>query len=395
MSWDTVIDQRRAVETLRRAIERGRVAHAYLFHGPDGVGKKAAALAFARALQCEEAGPDSCGACTACRKVERMVHPDVHVILPQPRGADAEEVGERLQLLGKNPYATVDFMRRPALDDPEKTSNKQVWIHVDRIRSELQAKVRYRPLEGAYTFALLVDADRMNPEAANAFLKLLEEPGPEVVLVLTTSKLDVLLPTILSRCQHVRFDPLSSKAIEEALVARQDSSSQQAVTLGRMADGSYARALELAQRESLQAQRQLALDFIRSAYIHDIDKLSDQVEQMKRMGREPVKQLLGLVISWLRDVVLYRNLEDAEQLVNIDQQEAIVRFSEAVAEADLEGMVQLSEEAIRLIQRNVRVDLVLMALAHALWRAMRGEAPGELYVPLAAPPRVGGEARAA
>src|SRR5690554_3711142 len=100
MGWNRVIDQERAVETLRRALASGRVAHAYLFHGPDGVGKRAAALAFAQALECQRrpAGEaDPCGACPACQKVAKMLHPDVLLYFPQPNDADAEDVAARLQ----------------------------------------------------------------------------------------------------------------------------------------------------------------------------------------------------------------------------------------------------------------------------------------------------------
>ena len=95
MTWSTLIDQQRVVEALRRTLESGRVAHAYLFHGPDGVGKRATALAFAQALQCEQNTDAACGTCLACSKTARMIHPDVHVLFPYPSDVDEHDVAAR------------------------------------------------------------------------------------------------------------------------------------------------------------------------------------------------------------------------------------------------------------------------------------------------------------
>ena len=136
------------------------------------------------------------GRCLACTKVGRLLHPDVHVLLPAPKDADTDDLRARLETLAKNPYATVDFVRRPSLDDPAKTSNKQAFYPVARINDELRRAMSYRPVEGRYKVAIMTDADLLRTEAANAFLKLLEEPAPQTVFILITSRPDRLLPTI-------------------------------------------------------------------------------------------------------------------------------------------------------------------------------------------------------
>ena len=383
MQWTDVIDQERVTTTLRRALTQERVAHAYLFHGPHGVGKRAVALTFAQALQCE-APPDEapCGRCTACQKVERMVHPDVHILFPYPKGTEKEEVGERIQRLGDNPYAAVDFVRRPSLSDPSATSNKQVMYHIDRIHDDLLRPMNFRPLEGAYKVAIVMDAEHMNEGAANAFLKLLEEPPARTVFLLTTSRPDQLLPTILSRCQHLRFDPLAPEAIEEALVEREGTDAQQAAMLARMADGSYSHALDLSENEDLLERRSLVLDFFRQAYTQDIDALNTVVQEIGGKGREGVKGVLRFMLRWLRDLMLHREMGEDAPLVNVDQAEAAARFSANLPEARLADMVELVEDALGLVERNVRTELTLRVLAHKLGRAMRGHPPGALYVPL-------------
>jgi DNA polymerase-3 subunit delta' len=389
--WNDVINQERACTALRRAIERERVAHAYLFHGPDGVGKRAAALAFAQALQCEQKDGAACDNCAACRKVRRMVHPDVHVFFARPSSVepsssddDAEEIARRRERMAEEPYAAVDFVRRPALDDPAKSSNKQAFYSISRVNEELRRQMSYKPVEGRYKVCLLTDAHLMRTEAANAFLKLLEEPAPRTVFVLATNRPEQLLPTTLSRCQRLRFDPLPAEAIEEALHARTDADPDQAGMVARMADGSLTRALELLTSRDLMDSRRLVLDFFRQAYTGDIDRLADLNKQIAGLGRERVKNLLDLMLRWVRDLVLYRTAGEEAQLVNVDQAEAVARFCDNLPDADLDAMARVVEEAIRLTERNVNMKLLLQVLSQALRAAMQGR-PARLYEPLSDP----------
>ncbi len=383
MPWTSVIDQRRVVESLRSNVSRDRVAHAYLFHGPDGVGKRAVSVEFARTLLCERGGDQACGECLPCTKVERMVHPDLHVLLPHPKDTDVDDVASRLDRLGRNPYAAVDFVRRPSLDDPTKTSNKQVNYPVDRIREEFYRTMRFKPVEGRYKIVVVTDADALNDAASNAFLKLLEEPPPQSVFILTTGRPDRLLPTILSRCRRIRFDPLAPEAIEDALVLREGVDREQAATLARMADGSYTEALNLKENENLMGLRQLVLDYFRYSYVNDIDRVVDLIDNMARLSREQVKGVLDLMLRWVRDLILYDRLGDEAPLINVDQKKSIVDFSENLPEADLDAMVSVIDDAVRLVERNVQVNLTLTVLSQTLRRAMHGPHDGRLYVPLA------------
>jgi len=229
---------------------------------------------------------------------------------------------------------------------------------------------------------LLIDAEKMNDKAANAFLKLLEEPPPQTVFLLTTNRPEQLLPTILSRCQRLRFDPLLPETIEQALVDREDMAPDTASMLARMADGSYSQALELAANEDLMTSRELVLDFFRAAYTQKVEALDRCIQELQKQGRERVKNVLRLMLRWIRDLLLYRTMEEDAPLVNVDQAEAVARFCDNLPHADLEGMVGLVEEAVELAERNVRVSLLLTALAHGLARAMRGHEVEALYVPL-------------
>jgi len=382
MAWQSILDQERVVTALRRALSSERVAHAYLFHGPDGVGKRAVALEMARALQCTEQAEEACGECRACQKTRRMVHPDVHVLFPYPKGTDEDDVAARIDRLGESPYAAVDYVRRPSLSDPTETSNKQVMYHIERVQEDLLRPMSFRPAEGQYKVAVLTDVEHMNETAANAFLKLLEEPPPQTIFLLTTSRPEQLLPTIISRCQRLRFDPLLPESIEEALVEREGMAADTASMLARMADGSYSRALDLSENEDLMASRELVLDYFRAAYTQKVSSLTDCIDELSSRGRERVKNMLRLMLRWVRDLMLYRTMGDEAPLVNVDQADAVARFCDNLPDADLEGMVTLVEEALHLTERNVRLSLILTALAQSLARAMRGGTVEALYDPL-------------
>src|SRR3954470_21175553 len=200
-----LIGQDTARTALLRAIERGHLAHAYLFDGPPGVGKRSAALGLAMALDCSVAPGAGCGACEVCRRIEAGLHPDV------PRFGPSGPGGQ---------------------------------IVIDAIRAIL-ALTRTRPHEARARVIVVDDADAMNPSSANGLLKTLEEPLPGNHLILCTGAPDRLLPTVRSRAQRIRFRALSPTALAAIARARglPDARAEIAVAL---ADGSAARMLEAA-----------------------------------------------------------------------------------------------------------------------------------------------------
>ena len=386
MAWDRIIDQTRVVRTLRRSLQQERVAHAYLFHGPPGVGKRAVALELSRALQCPNATGAACDNCPVCRKTRRMVHPDIHVVLPHPwsqeTDRDEEDMGKRVKRLGDDPYAAIDYVRRPSLSDPSATSNKQVMFRIQQVRQDLIRPMTLSKGEGAYKVSIVIDVERMNTEGANTFLKMLEEPPPKTVFLLLTSRPETLLPTIVSRCQKVRFDPLGPEAIATALQQREGMAADEARMLARMADGSYSHALELQANEDLMANRDLVVGFFRAAFTYKVDDLSKHVQTIAGQGRVRVLSILSLMLRWIRDLMLYRSLGDDAPLVNVDQASAIARFCNNLPDADLETMALLVEEALEMVRRNVQRQLVVHALATTLHHAMRGRPVDGLAITL-------------
>lgn len=373
MLFANIIGQDRVVHSLARAIEQDRVAHAYIFHGPDGVGKRAVALALAGALQCTEfQDGDACGKCNGCHKAGKGLHPDIHVLMPTTTDVDLHDVSARLQLLAQDPYERVDFQHRPTLDGSRSSSNKQIFYSVEHINAQLRRAMSFHRAEGLYRVAVLLDVDRMRSDAANAFLKLLEEPGDRTVFILITNRIDHLLPTVISRCQQVRFLALSNETIEKAMLARNVEPGIAAM-LSRMADGSISRALELFENQELLQTREKVLEFLRLSYQGKGDRVVSAIDSMIGQGREYVKFQLQVIMGLLRDLLLIRTTGDASLIVNIDQIDTLTSFSANLPDARLESMIEAVEETSHLIERNVNLRLALIALSRVLARAMRGE----------------------
>ena len=212
-----IVGQELALTMLRRALAIG-AAHAYLFWGPPGVGQEEAAYAFAAALACAEGG---CGVCDACRRARAGIHPDVDVLAPE--GA---------------------------------------FITVDQIR-EVNRDVSLRPFEARARIYILLEADTMNKEAANAFLKTLEEPPPHAHFILVTAFPEILPPTILSRCQRVPFGRVPARVLADHLRARFGLSDLDAVAFARVARGRVAYGRELAGDAGARAHRERLITWAR------------------------------------------------------------------------------------------------------------------------------------
>jgi len=382
MALESIIGQERVSTSLKRTLSSGRIAHAYLFHGPEGSGKAAAALAFARALQCERpVDGDTCGRCASCSKAARGMHPDIHVLMPVTKDTDEEERGRRIQLLYEDPYQPADMQSLPSLDGSSGASNKQIIYSRGQVQEWLQRPMSYHRVEGQYRVAVILAADKMREEGANAFLKLLEEPGKRSVFLLLTHRIDHLLPTILSRCQQIRFDALESPVIERALMDR-GAEPAMAAMLARMSGGSLRRAIAMVSDEDVMAVRDAVLQFLRQSYVGKGDSVVSLVDRLARPGREGVKFQLDLLLGILRDLLILQQAGNTDLVVNIDQIDTLSKFASNLPHARLDVMIESVEQTMMVVERNINVRLALVTLSRSLAAAMRGEQAGVIPLEL-------------
>jgi DNA polymerase-3 subunit delta' len=363
MSWDHVIGQTRAKALLRRSIQRNQVAHAYLFHGQEGVGKDALAVEFAKTLLCNKGGDESCGECSGCRRVNSFQHPNVQFICALPTGKGEKSGDDPILVLQDDQVEALQEQLRRKAADPYYQINipKAVFIKVNSIRQIRRDSSLTSAEKGKKVF-LISNADQMNMEAANSLLKTLEEPPPNTVLVLTTSQKEQLLPTIISRCQTVQCGQLSEEEIASALRDRDGADLSQASLAAKLAQGSYAKARGLLSVDILQA-RQSVVTFVKYALSAQRAPLLNAVEEIsKTMDRDAAIRWLKLLQIWFRDALILRE-QGISAVQNRDLVKDLESFAKKFPNADLVRCMESVERSIALVDKNVYLSLVFTTLA--------------------------------
>jgi DNA polymerase-3 subunit delta' len=323
-SFETIMGHVHPKAVLTAAITSSRIAHAYLFHGESNIGKFLTAMAFTKAALCDRPRTgqisgrpmvDACDQCSSCHAVDSGSHPDVRFI--RPDGAQ---------------------------------------IKIGQIR-ELQDAITYKPLIGSRKWFLMDEADAMNPEAANSFLKTLEEPPDHSTLILITARPQALLPTVLSRCQSVRFSPPSPQELSPWLQKRRGIAPAEAQILASLAMGKIGIAAE-ADPADLRIERDRILDALAKNRLEDLSELFKQPEDLAS-SHEQLHKTLDAIEIWLRDVLIGRYVTDPSYLINQDIPERISDWGRAVPTDRILDVLTLIHLLKRASTRNLNHALTL------------------------------------
>lgn len=369
-----LVGQSFAREQIKRIIHSGRISHSYLFSGPPGIGKTAFALAFAELINGVDHLTDL-GNQAFSKKSTWFTHPDIHVFLPVPTSVSVEELRERLELLREDPYEIVDFSLRPSLTNDESTKNKRAFYPIDYFREEIRPAAYYKPNEGQKTVIIMTGIESMKKEAANAFLKLLEEPAEDLIFLLTTDHTEALLPTIISRCQHIQLSPLKTEEIEQALINQDGVAEEEASYLARVSGGNYAMT-RFFDVDSLKKTREEIIEYLRYAYSQDAVNITQTAQDWQsQQNLEGQIAILNVMEVFLRDLLVYRSTQKKELITNADQIEVIQKFCETLGEARLEEMIAQVNSCKPMVYRNVQPKLIFTALALRFSNLMRDTDP--------------------
>ncbi len=308
-----------ARKLLARSIANDRLAHAWLFAGPDGAGKRTLAGLFGRALLCERKSMPPCDACPACRRAGAGSHPDMSVI-------EAE---------GRN-------------------------IKIAAVR-ELVERLQYHSYEGGFKVGIIVEAERLTENAMNAFLKTLEEPPDNTVLVLTTSNMNRILPTIISRCQVLRLGPLSDRAVAELIRAERGLEGDKAELLAGLARGNARRALDMDLDFVVDFRKRL-IEKILGLDAENAEELLDFAEDIAK-APYPAEEVLDLVAAFYRDV-LHVKLGESD-IINSDLEvEAKTEARRNTAEEILQNLEALREARARIMANaNPRLNWEILTMS--------------------------------
>jgi DNA polymerase-3 subunit delta' len=360
--FSQAIGQKRIKKILESGIRKNRLSHAYLFYGPDGSGMEAMVADMAATLLCGEKHPGGCGECPACRRFQQLEHPAFRLVFPvppKPKGMPTEKYQEIVRERGlqwiREPYREISFL-------PEISGIPVIGI--DEIRT-LKKEVTLRLAEDTDRILVIASADRMTPAAANSLLKLLEEPPDRTILFLTTAAQGRLLPTILSRCQHIRFSPLSADEIEEALVNRWNLPTPRARFLSRMAGGNLTRALSLNQDE-FEKQREAAFAFLEKSLDSDpLRRLEADDALLGDWDKAGAQTIFRLLRVFLRDW-LHIQSGNPDLLINLDYAEKLSELSKKYPAFRIQEGIERAGSAIDFIEKNVYLELVVHCLSQDL-----------------------------
>lgn len=331
MALKDIVGQERVLEILGESITKNRIAHAYLFTGEDGIGKKLIAINFAKALNCTQntgkknlgSGIDCCDKCSSCIKIDKAIHPDVSLVVPE---------------------------------------EGQIKVGVIR---RLRESLSYKAFEGKWKIVIIDEAESLNQSAANAFLKTLEEPPDQSLLVLISSMPELIPVTTRSRCQRINFSPLPLNKMGELLEHKYSTEgskihSKQAMLLSLLSGGRPAWALS----KDLIERRDRSFDEFKS--------LLSGVEEDLWEDRDSMEEWLNWVQLWLRDIAVFKATGRADLLINQDREKEIKNISKKAALKDILKLSNTFYNIKDFLRFNLNKQLTLYHIYFLLKKTFGG-----------------------
>lgn len=367
-----VIGQRRLREQLTRIVTEDRLGHAYLINGQPGTGKKALALAFAEAINgVAHLGKPGPGEISSRRSW--FYHPDIHVFLPLPRYVTIDELKARLELLAVDPYEIVDFSLRPTLTEQEVPKNRKAFYSVDYFNSHIRRAASFKASEGRRNIVIITNVEKMSDRVVNSFLKMLEEPGKDVMFIMTTDNINALLPTIISRCQLLPCQPLDPDQIFQGLREFDGVDEESARFLSRIAGGNYSYT-RFYDPETLQENREDIIRYLRMSYAVDVGGILDISQKWHtEFNKEGQLAIISMIEIFLRDIALHSAGAEESLITNSDRMEVIQNFCTHLKNARIEDMIETLEEARTLLSQNIQARLLFTVIANRFAAWMRGK----------------------
>lgn len=318
MQWDNIIGQPNAVSLCKAMLSSGKLPHALLFTGPAGIGKSMTAQLLAGGILCTDNHSKPCGQCQSCLLYDRSAHPDFTLI--RPDGAA---------------------------------------VKIDQIRA-VQHFASLAPSVSPGRVCLIEDAELMTVQAANSLLKLLEEPPPGFVFILVAGTLKPLLPTILSRCRQIRFQPLPVEELELALVNK-GFNPEAAMVAARLSGGRMGRALTLLEPQGLAA-RDMAVHLFDSLQNKDMTAVWDQATKLDSLETKELLTTLDFFLYLFRDVLMIAGGYSQQLIYNIDLGQQLAKWAPDWSEGRSLAAITAVKDTIRAIGGNANTRLAIEEL---------------------------------
>ncbi len=361
-------------QKLIQSARQGRVAHAQLFFGPEGNGKMALALAYATFLSCEDRlEDDSCGQCPSCMKYEKLVHPDLHFVLPVNTTKSVSKdpltndfIEEWRSAFLENQYITTgQWYQSIGLENKQGIINKKE-------SEEITRKLNLKSFESRFKIMIIWMPEKMNLTASNKLLKLIEEPPPETVFLMVSEDPDSLIPTIRSRTQLIRVPGIPDTDLREALGSMQEFDDPEIDNAVKLAGGNYNKALEyLSETEESQKQLELFIRIMRLAYSRDLQEIFAWVEELAGIGREKQKAFLAFAIRMVRENLMLNTTGDELARLTRSEKEFSEKFHPFINTGNAPLIADELNQASIHIEANAYARIVFLDFALKLVKLIR------------------------
>lgn len=316
-----IIGQKQLVEHLQNAISSQKISHAYIINGERSSGKEFIANVFAQALQCEAEGMEPCGECHSCKQAVSGNHPDIIRV----------------------------------------THEKPNTIGVEDIRNKINNDIGIKPYSSPYKIYIMNEGEKMTVQAQNALLKTIEEPPAYAIILILTTNLDALLPTVLSRCVVLNMKPVADDLVKKYLMESLKIPEYKADVCVAFARGNVGKAKALAASEefdNIKNEAVTLLKYIREMEIGDIVLAIRKISEYKM----EINDYLDILAVWYRDVLLFKATKDATHLIFKDEIQYIRKIADQSTYEGIEIIIDALEKAKSRLQANVNFDLTMELL---------------------------------
>ena len=355
-------------------VDGGKMGHALLFVEEQGMGAIAFALALSQYINCKDrSGGDSCGECNSCHKHGKLIHPDVHFVFPVAATSSLAESEKKhpisdyfldgfRQLVLTNPY-----FDEQDLFDAIGLENKAGNISVHEAK-DIISKLSLKPYESEFKVMIIYLAEKMNAEAANKLLKLLEEPPQGTFFFLVCHKPDKLLPTILSRCQVIRLQPDTPEDICDMLCREEQADADHAMVAARASRGSYGTALKLLREEEISVEYASDIrELLDAALEHNLTKLLAIADALTTPGREKQRDFCLYAENYIRKIFMFANGVPQISFALSGEYEHLERYAASIKKDFYRKALASLDTALSAIESNVNAKLTFVDLCNRFY----------------------------
>jgi DNA polymerase III subunit delta' len=364
MYFKDIAGQQEVKERLVQSWSRQRVPHAMLFHGPEGNGKLALCIAFARFISCSaRTETDACGACPSCVKFNKLEHPDLHFAFPVVKKGTSTPVSDDYIDVWRKYLLTAPYISLGGWMNSMGAENKQPIIYTDE-SDAITKKLSMKSYEGGYKFMIIYFPERMHEKGLNKLLKLIEEPPEQTLFFLVTENTELLLSTIISRCQMIHVPRISDADMLNTLINREGLDEKQAVDVAKIANGNYAAALDIIQQsEENRFNLENFIQVMRLAWKRELLEIKKWSDDMAKIGRENQKSFLSYGMRLIREnFVSNFNVPEISYMTSPESDFA-VKFSRFINERNVIPMFEEFELAQRQIEQNTNARMVFFDMS--------------------------------